>query len=207
MGLKDEIIPSFFCVPDISGFTRFIATADINFSKNFIPALLSKLISANILKMDVAEIEGDAIFFYRTGRLPSIKMVAKQCDLFYKNFYGYIERIRMTDPDNYTKYFSSGNIGLKIIIHYGKISKTKIKGHIKLIGEDVIVAHRLLKNNVVEDEYILLSENYLKKTIKHNLPAIFSAIEIKKGVEEYEHIGKIHYEYLPVDNTRYSQAS
>jgi len=66
MDKRDETTPSFFCVPDITGFTKFIATADINFSTNFISGLLATLVNTNILKMDIAEIEGDAIFFLQT---------------------------------------------------------------------------------------------------------------------------------------------
>ena len=56
----------------------------------------------------------------------------------------------------------ASNLTLKFIAHYGVCKEVPIHNVIKLVGSDVILAHRLLKNNVPEKEYLLLSENYLK---------------------------------------------
>jgi len=193
---NEDILPAFFCVPDITGFTQFIANTDISFSKTFIPGLLRRLINANIIKMSVGEIEGDAIFFYRTGRLPSIKHVSKQCQFLFETFYSYLSSIKNEDADNYEKYLSNNKLGLKIIIHFGHISAANIKGRTKLIGEDVIITHKLLKNSIQEYEYILLTENYLNKIRKKDVSSWFHWNELKTGMDEYEHIGKINYSYI-----------
>ncbi len=122
MGQNNKPSPSFFCVPDISGFTKLVANADVNFTKEIIPALLRKLIDNNILHMSIAEIEGDAIFFYRIGRFPSIKQVVKQCMLFNKIFKEYILSLKSSHPESYKKHLIHGQLGLKIIIHSGKMS-------------------------------------------------------------------------------------
>jgi hypothetical protein len=197
---KDGLTPVFFCVPDITGFTKFIATSDINFSKVVIPALLRKLIEANILKMNVAEIEGDAVFFYKNGRLPSIKRVAEQCKHLYKTFSDFIDNLEKSDPDNYNKYLGDNQLGLKIIIHYGHISLSNIKGRIKLFGEDVIIAHKLLKNGVNELNYILLSEKYLSKIRdRRKLEQWFHWEELHSGSETYDYIGEVPYKYITLD--------
>ena len=69
-------VPVFFCIPDLTGFTKFMTSTESDFANKVITVLLSKLISANILAMSVAEIEGDAVFFYRKGRLPAVNKVA-----------------------------------------------------------------------------------------------------------------------------------
>lgn len=187
---------SFFCVPDISGFTKLMANADINFTQEIIPVLLRKLIDNNILHMSVAEIEGDAIFFYRIGRLPSVKQVVKQCMLFNKIFKEYILSLKDSHPESYKKHLTHGQLGLKIIIHCGKISTSNIKGRTKLIGQEVITVHNLLKNNVPESEYILLTENYLKK-IKGNDPfSCFDWGKLNEGIEVYEFLGEVKYKYI-----------
>ena len=196
MDPKGKLISSFFCVPDITGFTRLMANADIDFTQEIIPSLLRKLIDTNILKMTVAEIEGDAIFFYRTGRLPNVSQVVKQCKLFYKVFKEYILSLKDSHPESYSKHLIGGQLGLKVIIHYGKISTTNIKGRTKLIGQDVIVVHKLLKNNVREDEYILLSENYLKKINNYDPSNFFDWAKLKDGSETYEFIGEVKYKYI-----------
>ncbi|MDB5120456.1 MAG: hypothetical protein JWN56_1674 [Sphingobacteriales bacterium] len=197
---NDGLVPAFFCVPDITGFTRFIATADINFTKEVIPALLRKLIDANVLKMKVGEIEGDAIFFYKTGRLPAVSRVAEQCKVIYKTFSDFIQSIADSDPENFEKYLANSQLGLKIIIHYGYISVANIKGRTKLLGPDVIIAHKLLKNNIDEYNYVLLTDKYLAKIKdKTKLRELFHWEELRTGKELYEYIGEVCYHYISLD--------
>ena len=199
MGSKNDLTPTFFCVPDITGFTRFVATADINFAREVIPALLRKLIDANILGMSVAEIEGDAIFFYKTGRLPSIARVAKQCELFFNIFFDFLESLKESPSENHSDELTE-HLGLKVIIHHGLVGTANIKGRTKLIGEDVIIAHKLLKNSVAEDNYILLTEKYLNK-IKgvERVTKHFNNKSLLEGKEEYEYIGVIPFSYIPLE--------
>ncbi len=197
---KNGLKPAFFCVPDITGFTKFIATADIRFTKNLIPSLLRKLIAANILKMRIGEIEGDAIFFYKTGRLPPVGKVAEQCKIIYQTFSDFISSVEQTDPENYNLYLSDKQLGLKIIIHHGYISTANIKGRIKLLGTDVILAHKLLKNSIEDCSYILLTDKYLSK-IKdsQNLDQWFNWEKLHTGMEVYEYMGEVGYHYITLD--------
>jgi hypothetical protein len=197
---KNGLEPAFFFVPDITGFTKFIANADINFTKNLIPALLRKLITSNILKMRIGEIEGDAIFFYKTGRLPPVGKVAEQCKIIYQTFSDFISSVEQTDPENYNLYLADRQLGLKIIIHYGHISTANIKGRIKLLGTDVIIAHKLLKNAIEDYNYILLTDKYLSK-IKdsQNLDQWFHWEKLRAGMEVYEYMGEVGYRYITLD--------
>ena len=52
----------------------------------------------------------------------------------------------------------SNELALKIIVHTGTAVFHKIGGFDKVSGPDVILAHRLLKNSVPDDEYLLLSD-------------------------------------------------
>ncbi|MBC7744557.1 MAG: DUF2652 domain-containing protein [Flavobacterium sp.] len=201
---EDEIKPVLFCIPDITGFTRFIATADINYSKEVIPMLLRKLIDANIIKMNVGEIEGDAIFFYKNGRLPSVSKVAEQCKHLYMTFSNFLVDLKKNNPVNYEKYLGDNQLGLKIIIHYGHISFSNIKGRVKLLGQDVIIAHKLLKNGINENNYILLTEKYLSKIRnRQKLQQSFHWEELHSGSEKYEFIGEVKYRYITLDEMHF----
>lgn len=206
MDQKDGLEQAFFCVPDITGFTKFIATTDINFSKEVIPALLRKLIDTNILKMKIGEIEGDAIFFYKTGRLPAVNRVASQCKALYQTFSKFISSVKEDDPENYAKYLADSQLGLKIIIHYGRISTANIKGRTKLLGEDVIIAHKLLKNTIPDYNYVLLTEKYLSKIKdRDNLNQWFHWEELHTGTVTYEYMGTVDYRYITLDEMPFLQ--
>jgi len=192
--------PTLICIPDISGFTKFMSETDIELSATVIPSLLNKIIYANDIELKVSEIEGDAVLFYRTGPLPPFKTLIEQCRKFYVEFYNQINLLRK----KYSEHNDVGNIpnilGLKIILHYGKsIGAVQIGKSIKLMGQDVIVAHRLLKNNIKRDEYLLLSENlmdnYKDKVIESN----FGWGELKDDEDNYKHLGDYNYSYINLE--------
>lgn len=195
---KKSAVPVFFCIPDITGFTKFITSTDNEeFAHRVITSVLNKVADSNILDMDIAEIEGDAIFFYKTGRLPAIKKVAKQCQGIYDVFRETIASFQESDEELYAKYLSKNQLGIKIVVHHGHISLAQINGHTKLMGEDVILAHKLLKNSIQEPCYILLTNQYLdtlkdKKVVKN----WFHWESLKKGKDKYEHFGVTYYSYI-----------
>ncbi|MBQ4820545.1 DUF2652 domain-containing protein [Aquimarina sp. MMG016] len=192
-----EAEPTLICIPDISGFTRFMSSTDIELSSKVIPSLLNKVIYANKLDLRVSEIEGDAILFYKTGRLPTFAELVYQCRLFYTEFYEQLKILRKK-----YKHKKGGNkipeiLGLKIVLHYGKqISAVPIGKNIKLMGEDVIIAHRLLKNKIPIEEYILLSEDLLSEYKEDTIERNFGWGELHDRETEYQHIGEVNYSYI-----------
>ena len=54
-------------IPDISGFTRFVNEIEIEHTRHIIQQLLEVLINANKIGLEISEIEGDAILFYKFG--------------------------------------------------------------------------------------------------------------------------------------------
>ena len=184
------------CIPDISGFTKFMSETDSELSSKVIPSLLNNIIYSNEIGLKVSEIEGDAVLFYRTGKLPSLKVLIDQSIHFYKEFYKQLNTLKET-VDNNNRYETPKTLGLKIILHYGQeIETVQIGKHIKLIGEDVIIAHKLLKNKVPKDEYLLIYENLLSQ---YNLKELDNKLfwgELKNGENAYEHLGEINYTYI-----------
>jgi hypothetical protein len=67
-----------------------------------------------------------------------------------------------------------------------------------LLGEDVIIAHKLLKNKIKDSEYILFTENYLKKTRSTNTEKLFNWAKFKEGCETYDFIGEVRYKYIKI---------
>ena len=52
----------------------------------------------------------------------------------------------------------ANNLKLKFVAHVGEVAIQTIRDRRKLVGIDVILVHRLLKNSVPAPEYVLLSE-------------------------------------------------
>ena len=52
----------------------------------------------------------------------------------------------------------ANNLKLKFVAHVGEVATQTIRDRRKLVGIDVILVHRLLKNSVQTPEYLLFSE-------------------------------------------------
>src|SRR4030095_3539905 len=120
--------------------------------------------------MKVGEIEGDAVVFYRFGNLPTLNDLITQCNDFYNKFNEQLTTLMEEFTDDFQKLKSSNKLSLKVVVHAANILSTHIEGITKLIGEDMVVVHKLLKNSIKEMEYILLTdkllENYTPEEIK-----------------------------------------
>ncbi|WP_323787042.1 DUF2652 domain-containing protein [Psychroserpens sp.] len=188
--------PTLICIPDISGFTRFMSDTNIELSAKVIPALLNEIIYANEIGLRVSEIEGDAILFFKKGELPPFKDLINQCKSFFTQFYQQLDAL----SKKYSKEKGVSNVpqlGLKIILHFGdNVESVQIGNRIKLMGEDVIVAHRLLKNDIKEDEYLLISEQLLNQYQDEVIERNFGWGELQDDEERYKHLGEINYSYV-----------
>jgi hypothetical protein len=148
-------------IPDISGFTRFVNETEIEHSKIIIQELLELLINANEVGLEISEIEGDAILFYKFGLCPDLEKLYSQVKKMFCEFH------RSLKGYDYRRYCqckactSAINLTLKVVSHYGEFSGYNVKNFSKLIGKDVIVAHQLLKNDIDQHEYWLVTDNLL----------------------------------------------
>ena len=191
----DDTQPALIFIPDISGFTKFVNETGLQLSRNLIADLLEIIIEANILEMTLAEIQGDAVLFYRLGNPPSVQEVVNQCKQIFLDFQNYLKIVERDTGSELGASLSDSNLTLKFVVHYGLLSVTNIRDHIKLMGKEMIIAHRLLKNNIAGDEYVLLSEAYLQTQPAESIKPNFSWTQLRTGFTNYEHLGDIHYRY------------
>lgn len=193
--LKTE--PILLCIPDISGFTKFMSDTDFELSSKVIPTLLNKIIYSNEIGLKVSEIEGDAVLFYKSGKMPSLQKLVNQCAYFYSEFYKQLEQLKEDNNGSKKALNMPAVLGLKIILHYGEeVAMTKVGNQIKLLGEDLIIAHRLLKNKIRLKEYLLLSEGLISYYKDDELQGKFNWGKLKENFTEYDHVGKIKYHYI-----------
>jgi len=175
-------------IADISGFTQFMKSHEgaANHAMQVVVELLRTVISAAAPPLKLAEVEGDAAFFYAlckedgdfTQELAAIK---KQVMSFFRSFYQTLHRLCALYP-------CAGNaqdLRLKVIIHAGEVAIEHIHGFDKLFGMDVILAHRLLKNSVPSQEYVLMTE------AAYNWLGDFYQLEPERQTEYCEGIGVV----------------
>ena len=148
--------PSLLFIPDISGFTNFVQETDIAHSKHIISELLEILIDANELGLTLAEIEGDALFFYRDATLPSREAIIHQVEEMFLNFHNHLVAYKYRRICRCGACTTAADLKLKFVIHAGEIDHIQVKDSRKPFGPNVVLVHRLLKNSIDGDEYALL---------------------------------------------------
>lgn len=189
--------PTLIFIPDISGFTKFMSSAEPEHSNQLIPALLNKIIYSNKINLKVSEIEGDAIFFFKNDGLPKFEDLISQCQLFYIEFYKKLNQMKSL-PETKSEERLQDILGLKIIIHFGyEVRAVQIGNSIKLMGEDVITSHKLLKNSIKLKEYLLISDDLMEQySHEVDFNKLIDWSKLKKGANKYPHIGEVKYHYV-----------
>ena len=135
-------------IPDISGFSRFVTETEIGHSRLIIQELLEILIESNEIGLEISEIEGDAILFYKFGEPPPVDALYRQVE---KMFCAFHKNLLAYEQHRYCQCkacITASTLTLKVITHYGEFAGYRIQNFSKLIGKDVIVAHQLLKNDI-----------------------------------------------------------
>jgi hypothetical protein len=149
-------------IPDISGFSKFVNEAEIEHSSYIIKDLLEILINANDIGLEISEVEGDAILFYKFGEPVELRAIYKQVEKMFCAFHRYLINYDHRKICQCRACISAVDLSLKVITHYGEFTEYNVKNFSKLIGKDVIVAHQLLKNDIEQHEYWLVTSNMLQ---------------------------------------------
>jgi hypothetical protein len=160
-------------IADISGYTDYMSShrfslshAEVNTAR-----MLEKMIDA-APGYDLIEIEGDAAFLSRQAdtRDPetTITEILQAAAAMHRAFH--LERQNVAAnlcPCAGCK--EAAELKLKFVAHIGDVATQTIRQRLKLVGIDVILVHRLLKNPVPIPEYVLLTEE-LYRTGEKSLP-------------------------------------
>ncbi|WP_036195631.1 DUF2652 domain-containing protein [Maribacter antarcticus] len=149
---------SLLFLPDISGFTKFVQNTEVEHSQHVISELLEVLIEANTEQLLLAEIEGDALFFYKENEIPSLEKLLAQVEHMFSAFYSHLKLLEKNRICPCNACSTAPNLELKIIAHCGELQFINVQKNRKPFGNQVIEVHRLMKNSVNSDNYVLLSK-------------------------------------------------
>lgn len=191
---------SLLFIPDISGFTRFVQTTESEHSQHVIAELLEVLIASNIQELSLAEIEGDALFFYKEGVILSQERLLAQIETMYTAFYSHLKLLEKNRICPCNACASAPNLQLKIVAHCGELQFIEVQGSRKPFGPEVIETHRLLKNSIDSDHYALISKE-LARTIELPIHYYSKVFRFKEGKDVYDE-KEVEYIFSIVDSVK-----
>ena len=202
------VLPSAFFLPismalnasifiaDISGYTEFLSSTELEHSSHIINELLKVLVESNTTDLTLAEIEGDALLFYRTGEPLPFGEMTHQVVVMFSNFH---TRLKIIERDSICQCGAcqtASNLSLKFVVHYGAIQEIRISNFVKASGIDMIIAHRLMKNSVPSQEYVLATDKYLDEVSNQENTG---DLKWENSSEEYPTVGTIPFQYALLD--------
>lgn len=190
---------SLIFIPDISGFTNFVQTTEVEHSQHVIAELLEILISSNTISLQLAEVEGDALFFYKENNIPSQEKLLAQIETMYTSFYGHLKLLEKNRICTCNACAMAPELELKIVAHCGQIQYLNVQGKNKPFGQAVIETHRLLKNNIESNNYIIIS-NQLAEELKMPISYKSNLFTFIEGEEYYDN-KEIKFIYSEIDNS------
>ncbi len=191
---------SLLFIPDISGYTQFIQTTEVEHSQHVIAELLEVLIAANTENLQLAEIEGDALFFYLENAIPSQERLLALIESMFTAFYSHLKKFETHRICPCNACATAPNLKLKIIAHSGKLQHLEVQGRRKPFGQEVIEAHRLLKNSIEHDNYVLISRS-LALEIQLLYSYSSKLFRFRKGEDHYDGKGIAYlYSLIETDN-------
>lgn len=187
--------PTLLFIPDISGFTRFVTETEITHSQHIIEELLETLIDANEIGLEVSEIEGDAILFYRQGELPHASHLLAQVQRMFIAFHAHLKKYETHRICQCGACYTANALKLKFVVHFGDVANKRVKEYSKLFGKEVIVVHRLLKNQIPLQEYALFTHP-VKTACATWQQAEQTAWAVPEEKEETYDVGTVDYCYF-----------
>lgn len=203
--MNDVERQTLFCIADISGYTRFIFAneKEISHSQMVIRELITTLLEEVHPPLQLVRIEGGAIFLYALkddGGGPwetASRDLVTNLMAFFQAFADKMSALIIHKICNCTACTNIELLKLKMVVHSSLAAFYRINEHQELTGTGPIVVHRLLKNSVEADEYILFTEAACRELV---LPEG----RVEEGQETFDDIGTIKtYVYYPPAPTPY----
>lgn len=186
-------------IPDISGFTEFMTNTELSHSSFAISTLINTIISTVGDEYEISEIEGDAVLMFKRGPAPGKKDIQDICLKIFNAFHFQRSWMQKHVICPCKACLEIDRLTLKFIAHHGAVGEIRAGGFTKLSGIDVIVAHRLLKNSVPSNEYLLLSEKLLQQAIE--TPET-DRMEWAVSSDDYSSIGTVEYRFALLNEQR-----
>lgn len=197
-------LSGYLVVADISGYTSYLASTELEHSQEVLAEILELIISRFRPLLTVVRLEGDAVFAHAPeGQISRGESLAELLEVTYTAFRDYVRGVIQRTTCQCDACRSIPSLDLKFIVHYGDYVIQEVSGIKELAGTEVNRLFRLGKNHVTAETgwnaYILYTEAALDKSG-------ISGDAMPRLVESYQHLGEVAVRVLDL-HQRYHEIS
>ena len=137
-----------FVIADISGYTNFVSGVELDHAQDIIADIMDTLVRALRPPFRLAKFEGDAAFVYALADKVDGSLVQDSIEQAYFAFRKRLRNIKQANSCECQACSRMQSLDVKFVVHYGEFIRQRMSGREELAGRDVILVHRLLKNDV-----------------------------------------------------------
>lgn len=153
----------YLLIADITGYTAYLSGSELDHADQTLSSLLELLISETPPPLTVAQLEGDAVMSYALGeKMPSGQTFIESIEAIYVEFRRALELMVLNTSCDCNACANIPNLDLKFFVHHGVYRMQPVLDREQLVGTDVNLIHRLLKNSVTRETgitaYLLVTD-------------------------------------------------
>ena len=179
----------YLVIADITGFTSYLAKVELEHANEILTDLLETIVKELKVLMTISKLEGDAVFAYVSqAETPGGERLLELIENTYIAFRRQREISRNNTTCTCNACKAIPTLDLKFFVHHGDYIVQEVSGIRELVGSDVNMIHRLVKNHVTEETgwnaYILFTQRAFV-TMGVQIEDVY------KQTESYDHLGEI----------------
>ena len=180
----------YLVLADISGYTSFVATTEIEHADLALSLLLETIVEKINSLLTISQLEGDAVFAYiEESKLQETQSLLELIDQTYLAFREKALALYAGSTCPCRACMALPTLDLKFMVHHGEFLLQQVADVRHLLGTDVNLIHRLAKNHVSESTgwkgYALFTDPVIERIQ-------LSKDQLFKRCETYEHLGDVN---------------
>lgn len=181
----------YFVITDISGYTSFLTGHELDHAQHIMEALFKSQLDRIGPPLRISNFQGDAILCYAPeDSVLRAEALLEQITAIYDAFAEKTAEMQIDPPCSCNACAEIGTLDLKVFVHYGEYLEKSLGERHELMGTDVILVHRMMKNSVKEEtgieSYLLMTDAALDK-----LSDAGNRFPFVDHSESYDHIGDV----------------
>jgi hypothetical protein len=181
----------YFLIADITGYTAYLTESELEHAHHVLQTLLELLIEHTRPPLIISRLAGDAVISYGLrDQFLSGQTFVEMIEDTYVAFRKAINLMVLNNICQCNACANISNLDLKFFVHYGAFTLQRLGDHDELLGSDVNLIHRLLKNRVTEEigsrAYTLYTDAAIRQLGLEDISETMTPHE-----ERYEHLGEV----------------
>jgi len=179
----------YLVLADISGYTSYLAGVELGHAHEILTDLLETIVNKFRSALTISKLEGDAVFAHVSeSKLPRGETLLELIESTYAAFRDRREATHRRTTCTCAACRAMPTLDLKFFVHHGDYIVQTVTDIKELVGSDVNLAHRLMKNHITENTGWKAYALFTAKGLEHI--GVWPD-GMHEQPEAYEHLGEV----------------